>query len=304
MPTQRHLLLCFDAFGTLFTPKRPIPQQYGDVARSLGLSGFTDDQVHSSFRAAFKAEAKKNPTFGKANGMDPTTWWTNIIHNTFHPLTNPDNNNNNTSLPPDLAPKLLHRFASEEGYNLAPGTIPLLQTLRAIPPAPIDKLAIGIITNSDDRVPGILTSLGLRVSPLVYSGDNSSTVPNPEEEYDIDFTVLSYDVGHEKPDRRIFDAAEELLISLPIAQGTEAGEWQKVYVGDEYGKDVVGAGEAGWGAVLLGEDAAEIHDDVLRISEGHGGDLLEVLHAGQAVSVKDFTVLAQSLGLPTSQSEP
>ncbi|KAK4570303.1 hypothetical protein LTR86_002383 [Recurvomyces mirabilis] len=303
MSPKRHLLLCFDAFGTLFTPKRPIPQQYGDVARSLGLTGFTDDQVHSSFRAAFKAEAKKNPNFGKANGLDPTTWWTNIIHNTFHPLINLDNNDN-TTLPQDLAPRLLHRFASKEGYNLTPGTIPLLQALRANPPAPIDKLAIGIITNSDDRVPGILTSLGLRVSPLTYSGDNSSTIPNPGEEYDIDFTVLSYDVGHEKPDRRIFDAAEELLRSLLVAQGTEMGDWQKVYVGDEYAKDVVGAREAGWGAVLVGDGAAENHEDVREMQEGQGGDLLDVLRSRQAVSVKDFPVLARSLGLPTSQSEP
>ena len=75
---KRHLLLYFDAFGTLFTPKCPIPQQYGDVARSLGHSGFTDDQLQSSFKAAFKAEAKENPNFGKANGMNPTKWWTNV----------------------------------------------------------------------------------------------------------------------------------------------------------------------------------------------------------------------------------
>lgn len=47
---KRNLLICFDAFGTLFKPKRPIAQQYGEVARSLGLGGFSDEELQSSFR--------------------------------------------------------------------------------------------------------------------------------------------------------------------------------------------------------------------------------------------------------------
>lgn len=48
--SKRNLLLCFDAFGTLFTPKRPIAKQYGEVARSLGLGGFSDEQLQASFK--------------------------------------------------------------------------------------------------------------------------------------------------------------------------------------------------------------------------------------------------------------
>lgn len=49
--SKRNLLICFDAFGTLFRPRRPIAQQYGEVARSLGLRGFTDAELEKSFRA-------------------------------------------------------------------------------------------------------------------------------------------------------------------------------------------------------------------------------------------------------------
>ena len=49
--SRRNLLICFDAFGTLFKPKRSIEKQYGEVARSLGLGGFSDDELKSSFRA-------------------------------------------------------------------------------------------------------------------------------------------------------------------------------------------------------------------------------------------------------------
>jgi hypothetical protein len=47
---KRNLLLAFDAFGTLFTPRQSIAVQYGNVARRHGLVGFTDDDVARSFR--------------------------------------------------------------------------------------------------------------------------------------------------------------------------------------------------------------------------------------------------------------
>jgi hypothetical protein len=48
---KRNLLLAFDAFGTLFTPKQPIAVQYGDLARKHGLSNFTDQELEKSFRS-------------------------------------------------------------------------------------------------------------------------------------------------------------------------------------------------------------------------------------------------------------
>jgi hypothetical protein len=47
---KKNLLLCFDAFGTLFKPKRPIAQQYSEVARALGLGGFSDEELMGKFK--------------------------------------------------------------------------------------------------------------------------------------------------------------------------------------------------------------------------------------------------------------
>ena len=70
--------------------------------------------------------------------------------------------------------------------------------------------------------------------------------------YDIDMHCMSYDVGHAKPDRRIFNAAAGLARTL--VPSTEKGNaWVKVYVGDEFGADVVGGLRAGWNAVLVGD---------------------------------------------------
>lgn len=81
-----NLLLCFDAFGTLFRPKRPVVQQYGEIARQCGIGGFTDAQLQSSFRAAFKDEMRQNPNYGKSTGLGATRWWTNVrLSSSFFP---------------------------------------------------------------------------------------------------------------------------------------------------------------------------------------------------------------------------
>lgn len=175
-----------------------------------------------------------------------------MIQATFKPLIP-----HNQALPPALVPKLIHRFASNEGYAAESS---LLSTLRAFRQHKarqgFEQVIVGVVTNSDDRVPSILSSFGLNVSPLRYGTPGGPPV-SPEEEYDIDFHCMSYDVGVEKPDRRIFQAAE-LMLSRVIASRAgqaptpaELASWQKIYVGDEYVKDVVGATNAGWNPVLL-----------------------------------------------------
>lgn len=47
---KKNLLLSFDAFGTLFTPKAPIATQYGEIAKFHGLAGFTNDELNASFK--------------------------------------------------------------------------------------------------------------------------------------------------------------------------------------------------------------------------------------------------------------
>ncbi|OAA67827.1 HAD-like domain protein [Niveomyces insectorum RCEF 264] len=277
---KRNLLLCFDAFGTLFHIKRPIEQQYGAVARQYGLSGFSDDQLRDSFRLAFRAESKSHPNYGKQNGMGATRWWSNVIHGTFKPFLP----STATELPPGLVPHLLRQFASSEGYSAAPRLGAVLSTLRqqpgARPNSVYDRVVIGVITNSDDRVPGVLSALGLHVSPLRFSekmghGCDANVAITGTDSYDIDFHCMSYDVGFEKPDTRIFQAAEGLLMHVlsgnkcldgSIEKKDEANtciaeSWDKMYVGDDYNKDVVGAQYAGWYPVFLAGIDKQKQDD-------------------------------------------
>ncbi|KAK7947902.1 uncharacterized protein PG986_008788 [Apiospora aurea] len=291
-----NLLLCFDAFGTLFKPRHTVALQYAEVARQCGFTGFTDGELQSTLKTAIKDESKKNPNYGKVTGLGATKWWTNVIHNTFTPLSK-----DGQALPTDLAPKLLHRFASKEGYDVEPG---LVSTLRALKQPNnerrFDKIVVGVVTNSDDRVPSILSSFGLNVSPLRYGGtqqiDDAGMLARPD--YDVDFHCMSYDVGVEKPDRRIFDSAEHMLAQVVAARDdaksmaeaeADIKAWQKVYVGDEHAKDVIGALNAGWDPVLLDVDGDS--DAASKLTESHSRTLADSFKERPVLTVNSIREL-------------
>ncbi|KAH8776280.1 hypothetical protein F5883DRAFT_410102, partial [Diaporthe sp. PMI_573] len=121
------------------------------------------------------------------------------------------------------------------------------------------------------------------------------------------FHCMSYDVGFEKPDRRIFDAADELareIIASRIGEeaavsGDGSAAWTKVYVGDEYEKDVVGALGAGWNAVLI--DAEEQHPQIPKCPDAGAVDA--VFTPGTALRVGNIGELVEWLTGCTSSEE-
>lgn len=151
----------------------------------------------------------------------------------------------------------MRRYSTKEGYDIFPDVKPFFQMLRdhsltsIVEPWPWNKTVVGIITNSDDRVPGILESFGLEV------GAGRVGVPDHRLEEglkdDISFVVLSYDVGVEKPERRIFDAAVDSFNEILARRddGLKVDNFEKLYVGDSLEHDFFGAKRAGWNALLL-----------------------------------------------------
>ena len=265
IPQRKNLFLCLDAFGTLFTPSQPIPVTYAQIALRHGISTDSPTQVSSSFKSAFKHLSSEHPNYGLATGMGAEKWWAKVITDTFTPFLAP-----NQTFPKYLVPELIHTYSSRKGYTLYPDVLPFFRMIRHMKAHrirhgahhglwPWDKTIVGVITNSDDRVPGILSSFGVNMGPWRYPVKGVSGPK--DEEYDIDFTVLSYDVGAEKPDQRIFAAAEEMLehklkaASIASDEDIRAEEFEKIYVGDDLQKDVFGAQDAGWSSVLLQRDA-------------------------------------------------
>lgn len=112
-----NLLLCFDAFGTLFRPKRNVALQYAEVARQCGLTNFSDDDLRASFAAAFKREAKANPNYGRATGLGATQWWTNVSRGNQRCLRNRGHASVVSSL------TLLCNFRSSTGLSILTFTV-------------------------------------------------------------------------------------------------------------------------------------------------------------------------------------
>lgn len=203
-------------------------------------------------------------------------------------------------MPSELVPKLLHRFWCDEGYTLYPDVMPLIHRVRSTHKAEDARVVIGVITNSDDRVPDILTSLGMNVGSRRH-GTTSPNANTSEESQDIDFTVMSYDVGHEKPDKRIFAAAEDVLKATLEARGAtgeaakDANQWRKVYVGDDFDKDVKGAVDAGWNAVIIDRETTRGRHDVSWLDPKPPGNLDDTFKSCKAVGFSSLEKLTEWL---------
>ncbi|RMZ71492.1 haloacid dehalogenase [Pyrenophora seminiperda CCB06] len=264
LSTKKNLLLCLDAFGTLFTPSIPIPVAYARAAARHGIEdiGNTEDprEIASRFKRSFRGESKKNPNYGKATQMTVEKWWGNVIHSTFAPMLKPTQR-----FPQGLVTELIRTYSSSEGYSLYPDVKPFFNMLRSVKSDsesqsqiststwPWDKTIVGIITNSDSRVPSILSSFDLHVSARRHKA-RTSTALMEAETADINFVIMSYDVGAEKPDAAIFRAAEEML-------GDDIQEFEKLYVGDDIEKDYFGAKYAGWGSLLVRRGVRKLNEE-------------------------------------------
>ena len=300
----RSLLLTIDAFGTLFHPRLPVPDQYASTAHAFGLSPslLTSESLQPAFKAVFKAHAKQYPNYGRELALrgcysGPRQWWEEVIRGSFARALD-----NNGDLPEGLVQRLLDRFASREGYALYDDAGEFFARMREVKSrlamqqrfGPFERVVVGVLSNSDDRVPGVLKSLGLRVgdtradqgvSSMRLAGfeeRSSSSTPSSEEgghANDLDLIITSYEAGEEKPNPAIFEVAKRQAMRL-CDDGGDVSNWACVHVGDDYNKDYRAAIDAGWEGYYLPregdsqvqqQDAKTIHSlsDLFDILEGY-----------------------------------
>ncbi|KAJ5614481.1 hypothetical protein N7528_008135 [Penicillium herquei] len=274
----RTLLLTFDAFDTLFTPRPPVPEQYASVAHEFGLSrtAITPQKLKAAFKDTFRTQLAQYPNYGRADVLrgkygGPRQWWEEVIRNTFaQTLSTSHSSDIQPQLPSGLVENLLDRFSGAGGYSLYEDVAPFFARMRELKASELgrfDRVVTGVISNSDDRVPAVLKDLGLRVGDLRADQDLSSmALPGFEQrddaamarytglqsDHDIDMVITSYEAGEEKPNRLIFDVAERQARILARQSGVPEDEpWTRVHVGDDYNKDYIAARDAGWQSYLL-----------------------------------------------------
>ena len=285
----RSLLLTIDAFGTLFHPRLPVPEQYASTAHAFGLSPslLTPESLQPAFKAVFKAHAKQYPNYGRELALrgcygGPRQWWEEVIRGSFARALN-----DNGDLPEGLVQRLLDRFASREGYALYEDAGDFFARMRDVKSrqqqlrfGPFERVVVGVLSNSDDRVPGVLKSLGLRVgdtradqgvSSMRLAGfeERSSSTPSSQEDgqvNDLDLIITSYEAGEEKPNPTIFDVAKRQAMRLCDCDAGDVSNWAYVHVGDDYNKDYRAAIDAGWeGYYLPRGDDSQVQQDVKTI---------------------------------------
>ncbi|KAL2000851.1 hypothetical protein VTN02DRAFT_2539 [Thermoascus thermophilus] len=302
-PRGRTLLLTFDAFSTLFHPRQPVAEQYAATAHSFGLSPsvVVPDRLQAAFKDAYKAQSKRRPNYGREDVLrgrygGPREWWGEVIRGSFtRLLLQEDATGDPVELPDGMVERLLDRFAGRDGYALYGDVMPFFERLKrrrldAGGVGIFDRIVVGVISNSDDRVPAVLKSLGLTVGDVRADQERSSmdlpgfeerrsrvdadakgfssALSSPSETIepvnDIDMVITSYEAGEEKPHRLIFDVAKRQAQRMAASmhaqpEGISFDRWTCVHVGDDYRKDYRGALDAGWDSFFLAREPTGDH---------------------------------------------
>lgn len=213
----------FDLWGTLYTPKEPVADQYYRISKGeFGLDKLLES-IRREFPVVHSKMLEQFPNYGKLSEQISSSddWWLELIIRLYglpHYLENFEAK--------QLCQRLLHVFSSKEAYKLYDDVVPVLETLKR------HNVKMVASSNSDDRVHLIMKSLDIdKYFTSVY---------------------LSYDLGHSKPDRAFFRQIfqknyEDEHSTLRMPEYLQ-NVW---HIGDSYEKDFVGSIKSGWNGVLL-----------------------------------------------------
>lgn len=150
-----------------------------------------------------QTQSEQDPTRYGIGEPDGRRFWHALVHATFAQIALPEAFDT-------FFDELYERFAAADAYRLYPETLTVLQQLRQA------GYIVGVISNWDSRLTGILEGLGLMEQ--------------------LHHVTISAIVGREKPHRAVFDHA---LRAVSVAPG------RALHIGDSLREDVEGAAQAG-----------------------------------------------------------
>jgi putative hydrolase of the HAD superfamily len=203
----RILAVLFDAVGTLILLREPVGETYARVARRHGVQ-LPASRLDDAFaRVLAAAPPNVHPGVPPADVAERERgWWRARVRETFRAA---DGMARFDDFEACFA-ELWRHYAGAEAWRLAPGAREGLEAFAA------RGLRLGVLSNFDRRLPGILRELGL-------------------DAY-FDVVTLPADAGAAKPAPAIFAAALTRL-GVPAER--------TLYVGDHAEQDVAGAAGAG-----------------------------------------------------------
>lgn len=195
----------FDAGNTLLYPDPPVGEAY---ARTLGKRGIEADveEVQLQFSRTWTAlrveQGSGAPPYGSTDA-EARDWWRKVVLMTFEHFGAMDD-------PEGAFEELWGHFASPAAWRLYADALPAIETLKTL------GRSVGLISNWDSRLVPVLRALSIWEL--------------------FDTAVVSFQVGVEKPDPRIF---HEALARCGVPPH------RAIHVGDNYYEDALGAKAAG-----------------------------------------------------------
>ncbi|KAJ8687946.1 hypothetical protein QAD02_023741 [Eretmocerus hayati] len=210
-------LITLDVTGTLLKPN--VAHRYSEAALEHGLPKLDPKITMDSFRRSYKRLQHEHPIFGRHSGLGWRNWWRLLVHDVITdqcPSASPDKLNK-------IADKLIECYSTNCGWSYVPGALELVQNLKCH-----SDLSLGVISNFDERMESLLTSMKLR--------------------HYFNFVITAYEIGCEKPDPAIF---QEALRLASHSQGTPIRPSEALHVGDSVEADYLGAQAVGWDALIL-----------------------------------------------------
>ncbi|KAJ8140726.1 hypothetical protein OY671_006090 [Metschnikowia pulcherrima] len=225
-------IVSFDLWNTLFTPKKPIAQQYYEISHGEFQMNKSVQSIESDFSKTFKQMEQEFPNYGKFSShmKSSNDWWKELIVRVY--------DISDTKLASRLSERLISHFSGNEAYVLFNDVIPVLEKLKQ------NSVRIVGASNSDHRVFSVMESLGI-----------SQYFPEAN-------VYLSYDLGMTKPNRDFYSTIAKEYYTSDVQQGVcdsmtkfLENAW---HVGDHYERDFVGAIKSGWNGVLLDRNRTSI----------------------------------------------
>ncbi|HMC81766.1 MAG TPA: HAD-IA family hydrolase [Candidatus Polarisedimenticolia bacterium] len=218
-------LITFDVGGTLIHAHPSVGAIYSEV---LGRRGFrtSPEEVSAAFESAWEEASAACPPGRERYTASPDGergYWRRLLSGTVSRL-------GGAEPPPGAADELFERFGHRGAWRVYPDVVETLEALAS------QGLQLGVVSNWDSRLPGLLRELGLRgfFGPIAVSALE----------------------GCEKPSPRIFQAVAERA-------GVEVG--QMLHVGDRRSEDGDGAKSAGARSLLVDRSGADASDGLKRV---------------------------------------
>lgn len=249
---RRIRAITMDVTGTMVAFSGSLGDHYANAGHWCGvtLSPSAVDRMSESFHMAYRETSRAHPCFG-GQAMSAKEWWRACVLRSFEL--------SGAKLTKSQEERVFQRvysvFGSHATYTAFLDAKPFVQWAHR------HGIVCGVISNADERY-------GDSILPMLGLSEN------------LCFMCFSKEIGVEKPDARIFEAArkaaEPWLENRSSSKGPLLAS-EVLHIGNDYEKDYVGARDAGFHAILLDRFRDEVADEWRQNGVPVFEDLMDVI---------------------------